>query len=107
MSALLEILFAARPRYDSMPKLVLHSSHLKFLSRGFSQNGAEALVERPWHTRSLDGVAPDHDLSTTARVESHARPRERSSRERKPARGLVIFRNPQRIYRSTPRPRGR
>src|SRR5713226_2732398 len=39
-----EILFAGRPRYDSMPKLVLHSSQLKLFLREDSPN----MAQKPW-----------------------------------------------------------
>src|SRR5882672_7796154 len=43
-SVLPEILFAGRPRYDSMPKLVLHSSQLKLFFREDSPN----MAQKPW-----------------------------------------------------------
>src|SRR5882762_6703624 len=44
ISVLLEMLFAGRPRYDSMPKLVLHSSQLRLFLREDSPN----MAQKPW-----------------------------------------------------------
>src|SRR6266850_7480007 len=47
MSVPLEIRFARRSRYDSMPKLVLHSSQLKLFLREYSPN----MAQKPWLNR--------------------------------------------------------
>ena len=74
---------------------------------GCAKNGYKRAASGHRHTCSGRFLASDHDHSSTARIDPHARPGKRAIRDREPARGLLFLSGSQRAYGAASRSRGR